>query len=61
MQTNYNIWQEKKELLFEFCNENERTPKYKEKYKGENIGAWLYHQKSNIKNKNINMKKGIIY
>ena len=44
-------WYDKLELLFEFCNENKRTPNSREKYKNQNIGQWLNTQKKKIKDK----------
>jgi len=41
-------WDENKDLLFEFCNENKRTPKKNEKYKGCSISWWLSNQKNRI-------------
>ncbi len=43
-------WDEKKELLFIFCNINKRVPIQKEKYENVKIGAWLSHQKEKINN-----------
>ena len=42
-------WNEWKELLFEYCNENKETPKQRIKYKNQNIGFWLWAQKKKIK------------
>jgi superfamily II DNA or RNA helicase len=45
------IWEMKKNLLFEFCNINKRIPIAKEKYKNNNIGMWLQKQKKKINDK----------
>jgi len=42
------LWEIKKNLLFQFVEENERVPKEKEKYKNINIGMWLHRQKTKI-------------
>ncbi len=41
-------WDEWKNLLFEFCNKNNRVPIRKDKYKSQNIGGWLQNQKGKI-------------
>ncbi len=48
----YFTWEEKKEILFEFCNINKTIPTRKKIYKNENIGLWLKNQKAKIKNTN---------
>ena len=52
LQNNQEIWEMKKNLLFEFCNINKRVPKYKESYKNNKIGGWLHNQKNKINNTN---------
>ncbi len=42
-------WEIKKDLLFDFCNKNQRVPYQREKYKNVNIGCWLQDQKKKIK------------
>ncbi len=42
-------WEDKKELLFEFCNLHKRTSKEREEYKNVKIGNWLHKQKTDIK------------
>lgn len=44
------IWNMKKNLLFEFCNENERCIKIHEKCEKYNIGEWFKTQKKKIIN-----------
>jgi superfamily II DNA or RNA helicase len=46
------IWEMKKELLFEFCDANERCVQYKEDYKGYKIGQWYHDNKKKIMNTN---------
>jgi len=46
------FWRKNKEILFDFCNEYQRTPDLNEKYKELNIGKWLIYQKMCIGNKN---------
>jgi hypothetical protein len=41
---------ESKNLLFEFCNDCDRTPINKEQFRNYNIGTWLSHQKQKIDN-----------
>ncbi len=41
-------WKEKRDLLFEFCNQYKRIIKSNEIYKDENIGSWLSIQKRDI-------------
>jgi hypothetical protein len=36
------IWEIKKNLLFEFCELHKRVPKSREEYKNINIGNWFY-------------------
>jgi superfamily II DNA or RNA helicase len=43
------IWNYKKELLFEYANTYQTHPKSKEIYKGINIGMWFDNQKQKIK------------
>ena len=45
---NYENW---KDLLFDYCNENNSLPVQKKKYKNYDIASWLQWQKINIKNK----------
>ena len=40
---------EKKDILFDFCKLNNRYPKETEKYKNINIGRWFIAQKTKIK------------
>jgi len=49
---NFDEW---KNLLFEFCNNNKRCPTQTEQYKNNNIGKWLQHQKEKIIDKNNNV------
>jgi superfamily II DNA or RNA helicase len=46
------IWEMKKNLLFEFCNINKRISKALEEYKKYKIGIWFYNQKKKISNAN---------
>jgi type IV secretory pathway VirB4 component len=41
---------ESKQLLFKYCNENEKVPLPKEQYENVNIGTWYYNQKGKIDN-----------
>ena len=41
---------ESKILLFEYCDENNKIPVRKTKYKNQNIGQWLQNQKTQINN-----------
>ena len=43
------IWNYKKDLLFDFCILNNRYPKQNEEYKSIKIGTWLCNQKTKIK------------
>jgi len=43
------IWNKSKDLLFEFCDINKRTPQNKEVYKGNRCGQWLQDQKKKIR------------
>ena len=53
LQNGNELWEMKKNLLFEFSNNNERVPKYNEQYKNNNIGNWLHiSQKKKINDKN---------
>lgn len=47
------IWEMKKNLLFEYCNEYNRLPKNHELYKDITIGSWYHHQIGKINNKKI--------
>jgi hypothetical protein len=51
------IWEMKKNLLFEFCDINKRVPKSTEKYKEYNIGSWLHDRKKKINNYNNDFYK----
>lgn len=44
------IWEMKKNLLFEFVDEYKRCPKANENYKNYLLGVWYYNQKSSINN-----------
>ena len=46
---------DKKDLLFEFCNEFKKTPISTETYKTINIGSWLKSQKERILNNTSDM------
>ena len=50
IQNGNELWEMKKNLLFEFCDSNKRCPKKKESYKSNNIGCWLRNQKTKINN-----------
>lgn len=50
-------YQQIKNLLFEFCDKNERCPNYKEQYKEQRIGVWLHHQKNKIIDYNSDIYK----
>jgi site-specific recombinase XerD len=41
-------WEVKKEILFEFCNINQRVPTKNEEYKNVKIASWLKSQKDKI-------------
>ncbi len=41
-------WDEGRAILFEYCDKYQKTPSYKEKYKGRRIGTWLADQKFKI-------------
>ncbi len=45
-------WDESKDLLFEYCNNNNNIPTRNIIYKNNNIGSWLHVQKNNIKDIN---------
>ena len=47
-----NKWNDRKQLLFKYCDENKCIPSAKQRYDGIGIGQWFHHQKSNIKNIN---------
>ena len=44
------LWNEWKELLFEYCDTHKKIPSIKLKYKQQNIGCWIRNQKNKIKN-----------
>eukprot|EP01084_Bolivina_argentea_P013106 24550_1 len=46
---------ESKQLLFEYCNINQKCPTWKIKFKNKNIGQWLNGQKNKIKSKEDNL------
>ena len=56
--TEEEIWDKKKELLFEFCNLNSRCINENEIYKNYSIGNWYYSQKIKIFN-NIELYKNL--
>ena len=41
-------WEERKLILFEFCDVNKRIPKTDEEYKGYKVQSWLKEQKSRM-------------
>jgi len=41
-------WNEWKNLLFDYCNENKNIPPKRRQYKDQNIGSWLQNQKNKI-------------
>ncbi len=41
-------WEERKLMLFEFCDTNQRIPKDREEYKGYKVHAWLKEQKTKM-------------
>jgi len=41
-------WEQLKDLLFEYSNDNDKIPTRKIKYKNKNIGHWLQRQKNKI-------------
>ena len=43
-------WNENRDLLFEYCNENKKIPSRKTRYKDKNIEDWLSTQKKKINN-----------
>lgn len=45
-------WDEKKNILFKFCNKNKRVTINKEKIENENIGMWFQDQKKKINSSN---------
>jgi hypothetical protein len=50
------IWEMKKNLLFEFSNKNKRAPKESDSlYKNYNLNLWLQNNKRKIKNKEDNI------
>ncbi len=55
------IWEMKKNLLFEFCNLNKRTPRQKEKYKNIKIGDWFQDQKKKFNNVNNEICKKLSF
>ncbi len=48
-------WNEKKELLFEYCDDNKKVPLRRFRYKHIFISAWLYNQIQQIANKECNL------
>ena len=50
-------WDQKCELLFEWCNENKKTPANSKIYKDFNIGNWYVNQRVSICNKEHNKYK----
>ena len=57
--TEEELWEKKKELLFEFCNLNSRCINKNENYKNYNIGNWYYSQKIKIFN-NIELYNNLL-
>src|SRR5579862_4298288 len=55
LRLNFDEW---KELLFKYCDENEKAPSHKQQYKNKNLGTWYCRQKQQINN--INDKLYII-
>jgi hypothetical protein len=51
------IWNESKDLLFDFCTINKKCAIKKEKYKNNNIGIWIIKQKRKINNTNNDLYK----
>jgi superfamily II DNA or RNA helicase len=43
-------WNEWKDLLFKYCNENKKIPSAKEQYENVNLGKWFNNQKTKINN-----------
>ena len=41
-------WEELKELLFKYCDDNKRTPTRKTKYMNIDLNGWLQNQKAKI-------------
>ena len=60
IQNGNELWEMKKNLLFEFCNINKRIPTQKESYKNANIGMWLQDQKRNINNRDCEIYKKLV-
>lgn len=50
-------WNERKVLLFEYCDKNKKAPVGTTKYKNQIIGSWFRHTKAKIKSKNDDMYK----
>ncbi len=53
----WKVWNEWRDLLFEFCNNNKKVPINKGKYKNKNIGRWLQNQKNKINSKDDEIYK----
>src|SRR5579862_483652 len=49
LRLNFNEW---KELLFKYCEENKKTPPFREKYGNVNLGIWYQGQKLKVNNSN---------
>jgi hypothetical protein len=47
---------ENKTILFQYCNENKKTPPKKERYENANIGMWYQNQKKKINNNSLYKK-----
>ena len=60
IQNGNELWEMKKNLLFEFCNSYKRIPTQKESYKNANIGTWLQDQKRKINSKECDYYKKLI-
>ena len=58
--TEEEIWEKKKELLFEFCNLKKRCIYINETYNNHSIGNWYYSQKIKINN-NLNIYKDLYF
>ena len=50
-------WNEWKELLFDYCDKNNKIPTNKTKYKNYNIGHWLQYQKTKLESENDEIYK----
>jgi hypothetical protein len=51
------LWEERKLMLFEFCDVNRRIPKEREEYKGYKVHSWFKEQKTKMNSTECNIYK----